>query len=251
MQYVYILTNVFVPELVKFGFSTRDPSDRATELSAPTGVPGKWIVYHYWEVEDGYAVEQAIFKQLKKYRVERQEFLRMAPDDAVKAISEKLREVGTNPIEKARQEKQAQARLQQAQAEQYERERQEALARKSVIEERKFKIINEIEKAQAPVREAIDKSDDTAMKIFFAAIFSVAFLVNMDKGFTEAFLIGAAFVLISIIPFGTVSAIIVGTVKNNSKYNAELQDIENRILASHGLTSMEDLEVPAELKRYG
>ena len=40
MEFVYLLTNEYVPELVKFGFRTRDLHERADELSAPTGVPG-------------------------------------------------------------------------------------------------------------------------------------------------------------------------------------------------------------------
>jgi hypothetical protein len=84
--YVYILTNKHVPKLVKVGFTARDPYTRADELSNVTGVPGKWKVFHSWELENAYDAEQEIFSELKRYR-ETGEYLRLRPDDAVEKIS--------------------------------------------------------------------------------------------------------------------------------------------------------------------
>lgn len=104
MEYVYLLTNDHVPKLVKFGFSRRDPCLRATELSAPTGVPGRWRVHHFWEVEDGYSVEQAVFSHLAHKRLGRQEFLEMDAADAITKISTIISNVGTNPMQRAQEE---------------------------------------------------------------------------------------------------------------------------------------------------
>ena len=84
--YVYVLTNEHVPDLVKVGYTSRDPRTRAAELSNVTGVPGKWIVYHSWKIENQYEAEQQVFAELKQHR-ETGEFLKLRPRDAVEAIS--------------------------------------------------------------------------------------------------------------------------------------------------------------------
>lgn len=66
--YVYILTNRYVPDLVKIGYTDRDPGTRANELSNTTGVPGKWAVHKSWLLEDAYSCEQRIFSELAKLR---------------------------------------------------------------------------------------------------------------------------------------------------------------------------------------
>lgn len=248
MEYVYILTNVYVPDLVKFGFSTRDPQDRATELSAPTGVPGQWAVHHYWEVEDGYAVEQEIFKRLSGYRLERQEFFRLTPDEAVRIITREIRIVGTNPIEKARLEAEVHARERQVAAEQRERERAQLLAKKRELEERKAIILRQVEEAQAPIRAAMEKSDNTAFKVVTVAIFVAAFFANEGKGFFLALLTGVAWIFMCyVFPIIPIS---IGLMKDDSRFHEQLTHAESRVLAAHGLRSREELEVPIELRRY-
>jgi len=84
--YVYILTNRYVPDLVKIGYTDRVPDTRASELSNTTGVPGKWTVYTSWLLEDAYSYEQRIFSEFKKIR-ETGEFFRLSPDNAVENIT--------------------------------------------------------------------------------------------------------------------------------------------------------------------
>lgn len=84
--YVYILTNRYVPDLVKIGYTDRDPSTRANELSNTTGVPGKWGVHKSWLLEDAYSWEQRIFSELGKLR-ETGEFFRLSPQGAVEKVS--------------------------------------------------------------------------------------------------------------------------------------------------------------------
>ncbi len=101
MEYVYLLSNKHVPYLVKFGFTTRHPHERADELSVGTGVPGKWVVRQFWEVTDGYAVEQVIFQRLKKYREGNEEYFRLSVDKAIKKISATIAQVGIDPVAEA------------------------------------------------------------------------------------------------------------------------------------------------------
>lgn len=84
--YVYILTNRYVPDLVKIGYTDRDPGTRANELSNTTGVPGKWAVHKSWLLEDAYSCEQRIFSELAKLR-ETGEFFRLSPQGAVEKVS--------------------------------------------------------------------------------------------------------------------------------------------------------------------
>ena len=98
MQFVYLLVNEHVPNLVKFGFTARDPQTRAIELSSPTAVPGSWQVYRYWEVIDAAEVERIVFQRLAEYRLGRQEFFRLDPGQAVRRIARVISFVGIDPV---------------------------------------------------------------------------------------------------------------------------------------------------------
>ena len=127
-EYVYLLINPHIPQLVKFGYSTRPPEERAIELSQPTGVPGAWTVYHKWEVTDGYRTEQMVFRQLASYREGRQEFFKLKPEKATKLITEAISNPGISPEEERQQrEKKRRAEREAAKAA-FERERKQKAA---------------------------------------------------------------------------------------------------------------------------
>jgi hypothetical protein len=65
--YVYILVNSSLPDLVKVGYTTKSPAERANELSS-TGVPNKFIVAYSIFVSDCVEVERQIHDLLKEYR---------------------------------------------------------------------------------------------------------------------------------------------------------------------------------------
>jgi hypothetical protein len=83
--YIYLLSNSYVPKLVKFGYTDRDPETRASELSTPTGVPGKWMVKKSWLVPDAYEIEQQVFSALNKHRTTG-EFFELSVDAAIGKI---------------------------------------------------------------------------------------------------------------------------------------------------------------------
>lgn len=91
--YVYILTNEYVPDLVKIGYTYRTPYERADELSRETGVPGKWTVYKSWKLPDASTWETRIFSEFRKYR-ETGEFFRLKPTKAKDIILIFLKESG-------------------------------------------------------------------------------------------------------------------------------------------------------------
>ncbi|OGA51668.1 MAG: hypothetical protein A3F74_06440 [Betaproteobacteria bacterium RIFCSPLOWO2_12_FULL_62_58] len=91
--YLYILVNQYVPSLVKIGYTDRDPHVRATELSGTTGVPGQWVVRHYWLLENAFQWEQRIFLALRKHR-ETGEFFKISAETAIGRIELLLLQAG-------------------------------------------------------------------------------------------------------------------------------------------------------------
>ncbi|MFZ2842689.1 GIY-YIG nuclease family protein [Psychrobacter sp.] len=69
--YIYILTNKFVPNIYKIGYTKRSPIERAREISRATGVAGKWEVARDWPVNEAYQTEQYIFAEFKSYRLDK------------------------------------------------------------------------------------------------------------------------------------------------------------------------------------
>lgn len=69
--YIYILTNDFVPNIYKIGYTKRNSIERAKEISRATGVAGEWKVARDWPVTEAYQTEQYIFAEFKSYRLDK------------------------------------------------------------------------------------------------------------------------------------------------------------------------------------
>ena len=69
--YIYVLINPSMQGLVKIGKTTREPSDRAKELSAVTGIPTTFILVFDQYFDDCSRAEEYIHSLLerKNYRV--------------------------------------------------------------------------------------------------------------------------------------------------------------------------------------
>ena len=86
--YVYILTNEYLPGLLKIGMTTRTPEDRAVEISK-TGVPGKWYVHYYLFVPNCTKIEKSVHQALHTFRVDiNREFFKVEMDYAINVINE-------------------------------------------------------------------------------------------------------------------------------------------------------------------
>jgi hypothetical protein len=66
--FVYIMTSKAMPGLVKVGMTTRGPWERAVELSAPSGVPSRFVVERAFPVVHAYQAEQHCHEALGRYR---------------------------------------------------------------------------------------------------------------------------------------------------------------------------------------
>ncbi len=85
--WVYVLENQAMPGLVKIGFSMKDPSIRAEELSNSTSVPLPYIVSYRALVVNPQTVEQAVHSVLDDKRLnDKREFFQCKLIDAIKAV---------------------------------------------------------------------------------------------------------------------------------------------------------------------
>lgn len=84
--FVYILVNPAFPNLVKIGRTTKNPQERALELSS-TGVPEKFVVVHSVITSDCIGLENILHRDLhsKRYNKNR-EFFEISVSDVIKKI---------------------------------------------------------------------------------------------------------------------------------------------------------------------
>ena len=87
--YVYVLMNPSMKGLVKIGKSTRNPQERANELSSTTGVPTPFLVVYEYYFESCTEAEKYVHTYLEEegFRVsQNREFFEIPVKDAVDAI---------------------------------------------------------------------------------------------------------------------------------------------------------------------
>lgn len=84
--WVYVISNKAMPDLVKVGYSARDPELRAAELNN-TGAPHPYLVEFELLIEEPYTLEQETHKLLSSKR-EAKEWFRCSPEEAVAAIKQ-------------------------------------------------------------------------------------------------------------------------------------------------------------------
>lgn len=82
--WVYIISNPAMPDLIKVGYSTKDPELRARELNN-TGAPHAYIVEYEMLIEDPFKIEQQTHKALTCFR-ENREWFRCSCEEAIVAI---------------------------------------------------------------------------------------------------------------------------------------------------------------------
>ena len=93
--WVYILSNPEMPELLKIGFTERDPSSRAKEISQDTGVPSEFIVDYQVYSSRPYELERKVHELLHEYRLNNnREFFRCTHARAIEAIKQAIMILG-------------------------------------------------------------------------------------------------------------------------------------------------------------
>ncbi len=82
--WVYIVTNVCMPGLVKVGYSTKDPGLRAEELNH-TGVPTPYVVEYDVLVVEPRTVEKCVHESLQEHHAGK-EWFKCGIEQAIRAI---------------------------------------------------------------------------------------------------------------------------------------------------------------------
>ena len=83
-EYVYILSNISMPGLIKIGRTNRSVDERLRELNN-TSLPTQFIVEHTIETSDSKYLEKMVHKNFEKHRVnENREFFRIHHEFVIK-----------------------------------------------------------------------------------------------------------------------------------------------------------------------
>lgn len=86
-QWVYVLSNPTTPNLLKIGYTTQTPDERAKQISNATGVALPYKVEWAFKCFDGEQLEGEVHKKLKAFRVNNQrEFFQISLSEAKEAI---------------------------------------------------------------------------------------------------------------------------------------------------------------------
>ena len=92
-EYVYVLVNKSMPDMVKIGMTIREVEERAKEISGATGVPTPWVPVYSFKCFNSYKLEQEIHEHLNAVRVagNREMFYMHSRDaiDTVKKLGDK------------------------------------------------------------------------------------------------------------------------------------------------------------------
>jgi hypothetical protein len=86
-QWVYILSNPSLPNMLKIGYTKNEPEVRAKQISASTGVALPYKVEWAFQCFNGEQLEQEVHRELEIYRVNQQrEFFDIPLDEAQETI---------------------------------------------------------------------------------------------------------------------------------------------------------------------
>lgn len=89
--FVYVLSNSWMKDIYKVGFTSRNPDERAKEVTREFGIPEPFKVERYWRTNDPYIVEQRIFEELANCRLNPSyEFFSMELQGIITAIEKHL-----------------------------------------------------------------------------------------------------------------------------------------------------------------
>ncbi len=84
--WVYVINNLGMPDIVKVGYTTGTPEDRAKELNN-TGAPHRYMVEYAMESEEPYQIEQQTHRLLSS-KLEGREWFRCSAEEAAAAIKQ-------------------------------------------------------------------------------------------------------------------------------------------------------------------
>jgi len=88
-EWVYVLSNETMPNVLKIGYTKNTPEERAKQLSNSTGVAIPFKVEWAYKCHNGEQLEYEVHKKLEEYRINhKREFFEVELDFAKKIIEE-------------------------------------------------------------------------------------------------------------------------------------------------------------------
>jgi hypothetical protein len=86
-NWVYVLSNPSMPDIVKIGYTKLDPQERSNQIGRGTGIPQEFYVEWAYKCFNGEEIEREVHKYLKKQRVNtNKEFFRVSVGEAKRVI---------------------------------------------------------------------------------------------------------------------------------------------------------------------
>ena len=86
--WIYVLSNESIPDLIKIGYTSTPPEERAKEISRATGVALPYKVEFVFKCHEGMVLEKEIHSYLDEYRVnDWREFFKISINEAKDIIT--------------------------------------------------------------------------------------------------------------------------------------------------------------------
>ena len=143
--WVYVISNTAMPDLIKIGYSNKDPQLRARELDH-TGSPAPYVVDYEMHTSEPRFIEQKVHTALSQYNVGK-EWFRCSTEEAI-VIIQKI--AGNRKIYECFK------RADRQKAERLGREREEKAARSAAIRAHKKEIEDRMVETEKKIREKFD-----------------------------------------------------------------------------------------------
>jgi hypothetical protein len=88
-EWVYVLVHPQEPQLLKIGYTKKDPKERLKEINSQTGVAGEYRIVYMFRTVNGQRLETAIHTFLADRRIHpRKEHFEISRDEAIQIIKE-------------------------------------------------------------------------------------------------------------------------------------------------------------------
>jgi hypothetical protein len=88
-EWVYVLVHPQEPQLLKIGYTKKDPKDRLKEINSQTGVAGEYRLVYMFRTVNGQRLETAVHNFLADRRIHpRKEHFEIPRNEAIQIIKE-------------------------------------------------------------------------------------------------------------------------------------------------------------------
>lgn len=214
--WVYIITNKALPNLIKVGYTMKDPELRAAELNH-TGSPHPYVVDYEVLVEEPRDIEQTVHSRLRDKR-EGKEWFRCSSEEAIVAIKsvvgekvhiESFKRADRAKAEYIRQREEAVERAKRAADEEYQKQEAALVAKRQEI----------ISRYEPSLTSALSV---TNFWVYFAGVF-VALMIAFSTFFLE--MEDAGLLMLSLIGAFIITPFIKGHFEERAKKSARYKSI--------------------------